>query len=339
VSDGFVSVLLPVRNGAATLGAALAGLLAEDDAAREVVAVDDGSTDATWAVLCEAAARDARLRPLRGDGAGLVAALQRAAAAARGSLLARMDADDVAAPERLGRQRTRLLTAPGVAALGTRVEAFADGGEVGEGLRLYVAWLNDIVTAEQHAAARFVESPLCHPSVMLRRSAVEAVGGYRGFDGPEDYDLFLRLCAAGWSLEKLPQVLLGWRHTPGRSTFADPRYALARFRETKAPHLAAEVARAERAGKRFVMWGAGRTGKLLARDLARHGVRPACFVDIDPLKIGRTARGAPIVRAEALDAERDFVVAAVGARGARALIGAELDRRGFREGETYFFAS
>jgi hypothetical protein len=68
-------------------------------------------------------------------------------------------------------------------------------------------------------------------------------------------------------------------------------------------------------------------------------VRASLFVDIDPRKIGRTARGAPIVRADALDPSRHLCVVAVGARGARALVRAHLAARGWREGRDFIAAS
>jgi len=230
-----------------------------------------------------------------------------------------------------------MLTHPDVAALGCRVEAFADDGPVGEGLALYVAWQNGLITPAEHARERFVESPLCHPSVMLRRTAYERVGGYRDFGGPEDYDLFLRLAEGGGALAKLPDTLLRWRHHGSRSTFADPRYALARFRDTKAPHLAHALVGLGKT--RFVIWGGGQTGRSLARALEPHGLRASLFIDIDPRKLGRVARGAPICESSALDVTRDALAVAVGARGARPLIRAELDARGFREGIDYFFAA
>ena len=78
------------------------------------------------------------------------------------------------------------------------------------------------------------------------------------------------------------------------------------------------------------MWGAGATGKRLARELEPHGVRAERFVDIDPRKIGSTARGAPIVAPEALAPPgAETIVIAVGARGARDLVRAVLERHGF----------
>jgi glycosyltransferase involved in cell wall biosynthesis len=337
VYDALISVVMPFRDAGATIDAALAGLLTDADPALEVLCVDDGSTDSGTACVRTWITRDPRVRLIEGPCAGLVAALQRGVAHARGTWLARMDADDISLPGRLAAQRAFLATHADVAAVGTRVEAFADDGELGEGMRLYVAWQNSLLTPLDHRRELFVESPLCHPSTMLRRSSFEAVGGYRASAGPEDYDLFLRFDAHGAGLAKLPEVLLRWRHRTGRATFADARYSLARMREVKAPYLAERVAQCEK--PRRVLWGAGPTGRRIARDLAHHGLSFSLFVDIDPNKLGRTARGVPIVSMDALDARTDVVVAAVGARGARALIRPALTALGFREGQDFWFAA
>jgi glycosyltransferase involved in cell wall biosynthesis len=331
-----ISVILPFRDAASTIDAALAGLLADAEA-MELVCIDDGSLDGGAQRVREWATRDPRVHLHEARGRGLVAALQQGVEMARGGLLARMDADDLSLPGRLAAQRDFLQWHPEVAVVGARVEAFAEGGAVGEGLRLYVEWQNALLTQQDHRRELFVESPLCHPSIMLRRAPLLEVGGYRGPDGPEDYDLFLRLDAAGHGLAKLPQTYLRWRHRAGRATFNDARYSLDSMRTAKAPYLAQRVRSS--AKERRVLWGAGQTGKRLARALEGHAVRFDLFVDIDPDKIGRQARGAPIAPVEALDVATDVVVVAVGARGARSLIRPALHQRGFEEGRDFWFAA
>jgi len=299
--------------------------------------VDDGSTDGGPQLVRAWAQRDPRLKLLRNTGSGLVAALNHGLARAQGELLARMDADDLSHPERLERQRRELLRRPELALLGSRVQAFAEHDEVGEGLRRYVEWQNSLLTPLDHRRELFVESPLCHPSIMVRRALLREVGDYLPSDGPEDYELFMRLEKAGHQLAKLPEVLLSWRHRAGRATFTDPRYSLPRMRAAKAPFLAHRLRQVDKPRK--VLWGAGPTGKRLARELGLHGFEVDCFVDVDPRKQAAHSRGRRIMAPEGLDPRRDLVVAAVGARGARELIRAELQARGFREGEDAFFAA
>lgn len=331
-----VSVLLPYRDAEPTLDEALASVLAQEGVALELIAVDDGSRDRSAERVRARAARDPRVHALAGTGRGIADALTLAAAAARAPLLARMDADDIALPGRLRAQVDRLRADARLAALATQVELFPESA-IDEGMRRYVQWQNGLLSAEQHRLALFIESPLCHPSVVMRADALAQVGGYRDGPFPEDYDLWLRFDAAGFGLAKLPAVLLRWRLSLGRATFRDPRYGRDRFLAIKAPHLAARVRDCDRP---IDVWGAGGTGKRLARALEGHGLRADRFIDIDPRKIGSVARGAPIVPVEALAPPRErFVIVALGARGARDLAREELARRGYREGPDYLCAS
>jgi glycosyltransferase involved in cell wall biosynthesis len=331
-----VSVLLPCRDAEDTIAEALESVLAEHDVALELIVVDDGSRDQSAEVTAAIAAGDPRVRMVRTPRVGIGRALQTAVQAARAPLLARMDADDVSLPGRLRAQLTALRANPALAAIGTRVEAFPEYA-VAEGMRRYLCWQNGLLAPEDHRRQLFVESPLCHPSVMLRADALAKVGGYRDGPFPEDYDLWLRLDAAGFALAKLSAVLLRWRHRPERATLRDPRYARRRFLELKAPYLARRLAAYARP---VDVWGAGPTGKRLVRALESCGVRAARFIDIDPRKIGGSARGAPVVPPEQLRAPGEhWVVVALGARGARDLVRSALDALGHREGEDYLCAS
>lgn len=353
-----VSVLLPYRNAGETIDEALESLLSQRDVRLEIVAIDDRSSDDGPERVLSACRADDRIRRVETSGeGGIVGALCAGLEAARGDFIARMDADDISLPGRLALQRDALLADPELGAVGTQVEAFPEEA-VGEGMRRYVEWQNAIITPEDHTREIFIESPLCHPSVMMRRVALDRAGGYREGAWPEDYDLWLRLDALGLRLAKVPEVLLRWRHRVGRATFSDPRYAIARFIEAKCHHLAPRLARlnvapghreegegrqkddgAENDARRLVVWGAGKTGRAVARSLAKAGFPASLFIDIDPRKIGRTAQGALIAGPEALAKDRHFVVVAVGARGARSLIQGHLDRAGFREAIDYLCAA
>jgi glycosyltransferase involved in cell wall biosynthesis len=308
-----VSVLLPVRDAAPTLPACLDSLRAQTLGDFEVIAVDDGSRDESAALLARAAREDRRLRVIAGSG-GLVAALNAAAAAAGGELLARMDADDVALPERFARQVAVLDAAREIDILGCRVALMDGGAFPNAGMRAYVQWSNGLLTHEAIAADRLVESPLAHPSVMMRAAVLRDLGGYRAFDGPEDYDLWLRALHAGRRLEKVPEVLLQWRDAPSRLSRTDPRYAPGRFFDLKREAFLRLVPSADG----VVVWGAGPIGKAWARGLRERGRAVRAFVDVDPRKIGRTVHGAPVVGVEAAGAyEREVHLAAVGSADAR----------------------
>jgi cellulose synthase/poly-beta-1,6-N-acetylglucosamine synthase-like glycosyltransferase len=319
---------MPVRDAAATVRAAAVSILRQTERDLALVCVDDGSTDGTAEILERLAARDRRVRVVRGPGEGIARALNRGLAACDAELVARMDADDVAHPERLALQRGALAAEPSLAAVGSRVRLFP-GGIVRAGMRRYAAWLNGLTTPDELRRDLFVEAPLVHPATTIRRDALSAAGGWRDGDFPEDYDLWLRLAASGGRLASVPRTLLAWREAPSRATRTDPRYALARHVALKCRHLAAGPL----AGRREVaLWGAGETGKAFADALLAERIRVALFVEVDRNKIGRQVRGAPVIGYEEVERARGLpLLVAVGAPGARALIRAELVRVGFEE--------
>src|SRR5919206_3812301 len=199
-----VSVLLPVRDAASTVRAAVRSILRQTVRDLAVVAVDDGCTDATPAILAELADGDARVRVVRGPGEGIARALGRGLAACDAEVVARMDADDLAHPRRLERQLAALEAAPGLWAVGSQVRAFPRRA-VRDGMRRYVAWVNDLATPELVRRDLLVESPLVHPAAALRRPALERLRGWRDGPFPEDYDLWLRAAEAGGGPWDVPE--------------------------------------------------------------------------------------------------------------------------------------
>ena len=233
----------PVRDAEATLGECLASLAAQTLTDHEVVAVDDHATDGSRAILEEAARRDPRLRVLDNPGQGLVAALNAAGTAARAALLARMDADDVCHPGAASLAGRVLPGGPGPVRAGNVRPSRGESGP-NEGMRAYVRWLNGLLDHEAIVRDLFVESPLAHPTVMMRAEMLARLGGYRASTGPEDYDLWLRAQTAGARFAKLPEVLLDWRDGPGRLSRTDPRYAPRVSRTSRSPRWKRERSRA-----------------------------------------------------------------------------------------------
>jgi glycosyltransferase involved in cell wall biosynthesis len=331
-----VAVLLPAYNAAATLPAAIDSVIAQTEEAWELVAVDDGSSDATWAVLRDAAARDPRIRPLRHESnRGIVAALETGLAATRAAKVARLDADDTCMPERLARQADFLDANPEVGLVGCRV-VFGGDRRRHAGYALHVDWTNQLVSPQEIALNRFVESPFSHPSVMFRRGLVDRFGGYRDGPFPEDYELWLRWLDAGVTMAKIPEPLLVWNDPPDRLSRTDGRYSFEAFYETKAIYLARWLARHNPHHPDVVIWGSGRETRRRAEHLVRHGVCITHYVDIDPRKIGQIIKGRPVLGADELPPPgQRFVISYVGSRGARKDIRRRLTERGFLEGRHF----
>lgn len=231
-----VSVLVPVRNGARYLQATLASLAAVREPALEIVVVDDGSTDATPAIVAAAAAADPRIVPLVQPAAGLVATLEHARGRASAPLLARLDADDLAYPQRFAAQLASFRSDPDLVLLGTAADRIDTRGCVTGRVRYPPS--HDALVRELQR-----RNPFIHSTVMMRADVVAAVGGYRRFFlAAEDYDLWLRLCERG-RIGNLTERLGGYRQHAGSVT---RRMAL---RQAFSAALARRCAAARRRGE------------------------------------------------------------------------------------------
>ena len=326
-----VSVLLPVRNGQTTLPAALASIRAQTFAPFECIVVDDGSTDTSARLARDVAFEDPRFRVVSSPARGIVPALLLAAELAQAPLFARHDADDTSRPERFALQVAYLQEHADIDLVSTQVTHV--GTPLTDGGRRYADWVRSCRTAEEIAHGLWTESPLPHPTVVFRRATYERVGGYRDVGWPEDYDLWLRMLRHGARFAKLDEELYSWTDLPDRASRTLAQYAPEQFLACRAHHLAAFLGR-----RPTIVWGAGRDGRRFSRSFLAAGGRIERFFDIDPRKIGRTARGRPIEEAGGglLRREDEVVLVAVGARGARDLIRSELHAAGCVEGTDFF---
>jgi len=323
-----VSILLAVRNEERYLPAALASLRRQTESAWELVAIDDGSCDATPGVLGQAAERDTRIRYFRQPPLGLVAALNAGLDRCRTELVARMDGDDVCHPRRLERQLAVFSADPELGLVGCRVRQFPRP-ELTEGMRSYEVWQNSHLDHAEILRDLWVESPFAHPSVTFRRKLVQQLGGYRDCGWAEDYDLWLRLAAAGCRFARCPETLLFWRDRPERLTRTAEHCTLEAFRSCRIHHLQRGFLAGDRG---LTLWGAGLEGKAWRLALAAVGISVRRWVEIDPRKIGQTIHGAPVVGVDTLTPGQGRILVTIGARGARAEVRRLAANRGLVEG-------
>lgn len=298
----------------------------------ELIVCDDGSQDGTAEHVASLASDDPRIVLVRTDHRGLVNALNTALARAGGELIARMDADDLSLPRRLERQVALLDACSELWVVGCLVRCFPRKS-LPEGMTRYEAWLNSLITHDEITRDFFVESPFAHPSVVMRRSALDAVGGYRDVGWPEDYDLWMRMLLQGARFAKVPEVLFCWRDHRERLTRTAQMYSMRAFRSLKIHYLRQGFLKGVDAVQ---VWSAGHSGRNWARDLQAHGLRVLRFIDIDPAKIGTVVRGAPVISVGELASFRsDPILVCIGVRGARQIIRERLNAMGFREGVEY----
>jgi glycosyltransferase involved in cell wall biosynthesis len=336
VSNGpVVSILAPAFDAAATLPAMLRSLVRQTERRWECVLVDDGSRDTTRAIAEAAARTDARIRVRSIPHGGIVAALDTGLELCRAPLVARMDADDVAHHERLALQLGALDADPMLAAVGCHVRFFPRRGMT-DGLRDYERWLRAIDGSERLRADAFVECPIAHPTLAIRRDVLAAFR-YRDVGWPEDYDLVLRLLAAGHRIGMVPRRLVAWRDAPTRLTRTGSAYAQDRIVACKAAFLADGFLAGS---SEYVLWGHGGTGRALKRALAAHAKRATYVVEVHPGRLGNRIDGAPVIAPEALrEMPRGRLVASVAGADARGQIRDFLAGIGWIETTDYVVAA
>jgi glycosyltransferase involved in cell wall biosynthesis len=196
---------MPVYNTERYVAEAVESILAQTFGDFEFIIIDDGSTDGSGAILKRYAKQDSRIRLISRPNTGISGARNEALGLARGELIAVMDSDDVALPERLDVQVAYLSEHPEVICLGSKVQFIDEAGR----------FLYEEPHAMDHDAILDVAlrgyCPLAQCSMMMRREAVLAVNGYDPeLSSAEDLDLVLRLSERG-KLVNLPQVLQKYR--------------------------------------------------------------------------------------------------------------------------------
>ena len=202
-----ISVVMPVHNALPFLDESINSILEQTLSAFEFVILDDASTDGSVELLREWSRRDRRIHLHESKKRlGLSGSSNAVVAKARAPIVARMDADDIAHPDRLRRQWNVIEGRPDVAVIGTLCNGIDRSGRE---VRPRDRW---------RVVRRSVYIPFPHGSAMFRRDVFDQVGGYdETSDGGEDQDLFSRMAARGRVLT-LPDVLYSYRYHSGNAT-------------------------------------------------------------------------------------------------------------------------
>lgn len=208
-SNPYVSVLMPVYNAGNYLISSITSILSQTFTDFEFIIINDGSTDSSGTLLHDFQAKDSRIKVISRENRGLISTLNEGLSHAKGQYIARMDADDIALPERFSKQVFFLDNHPDYVALGTRV-LLIDPHNLP--ICPFSTQTRHDEIDREHLAGK--GGAICHPALMVRRCALEQVGGYREtMKHAEDLDLFLRLAEVG-KLANLPETLMHYRMHP-----------------------------------------------------------------------------------------------------------------------------
>ena len=325
-----VSVVLPVRDAAATVERAARSILDSTLRELELIVIDDGSADNSAAIVRQIS--DPRLRLVQQDALGVCAAANRGTAEARAPVIARMDDDDFSHPARLEKQLS-LLHHSGANMVGCRVRIVDALGRAVGSMQRYEQWSNSLTEPGRIAAMRFVELPIVNPTLLAKREVFDL--GFRDGAWPEDYDLCLRALGQVNTAAKGPEVLFDWIDSGDRLTRTDERYSPEAFDRCRRAHLLDGPL----AGKTEVdMWGAGQAGKPWLSWLLAKGFTVRHVVEVSPKKIGTKIHDTPVISDTDLPPpDGTPLIIAVGAAGARELIEADLAQKGYTPGKDAWF--
>jgi glycosyltransferase involved in cell wall biosynthesis len=252
-----VSVLLPVWNAERYLAGAIESVLAQTFTDFELLVVDDGSSDGSGPLIRRY--RDRRIQcTVNEKNLGVTRSLNLCIDRARGRYLARMDADDLCAPERLEHQVAFLDAHPHVALVATGARRIdARGAELGA--------IAPPVDGEELRRRLRLGNCIVHGSVMMRAAAVHELGGYdASMERAQDYDLWLRL-SERHAIAALPAILYAWREH-------DASVGQRHLEEQNASADRARLAARRRFAAALVE--AVRSGTLTASAAARHALEP-----------------------------------------------------------------
>ena len=330
-----VTILLPFRNAAGTLDAAIASIAEQSFRNWELLLIDNASEDEGSAIAHTWCERDPRIHLITETQVGIAHALNTGMEHARGPLIARMDADDVSHPERLAKQVAYLNDHPEIGVLGTRT-VFASTVEKSSGMAWFVNWQNAIFSSHDHYIKRFVDAPLAHPTAMFRKELVDRFGDYSTAPVPEDHELWLCWMHQGVRFAKLPEELLTWSDHAQRLSRTHTNYSVDAFFTTKAKWIAAWYTRKFTDGRPIIIAGTSGLCRDRAAKLEAEGLRIHAFTDVKK----RDVPGHRFIAHDGLPPPGEaLIISFISQRGTGDRIAAYLASRGLVEGADFILAA
>lgn len=205
-----ISVVMSVYNDAQYVAKAVQSILDQSETRFEFLIMNDGSTDGTGDILDRFAAQDSRIRLFHQTNRGTIPSVNTLYDLVETPLIARMDGDDIALPERFAVQLAFMDAHPDIAAVGSNTHDMDERGTITPCALSYP------LDPQNIAEALKTHNVICQPSVMVRTEAIRAVGGYHAmYRHCEDYDLWLRI-TEHYKMANIADKLLIYRRSAGQ---------------------------------------------------------------------------------------------------------------------------
>ncbi|MEQ5791643.1 glycosyltransferase [Muricauda sp. NFXS6] len=295
MQNGKVSIIIPFKNTAHFLPECLDSIVNQSYSNWEVLAVNDHSSDESYALLSSYSLKDERIKVFQNKSSGIISALQTGYANSNGDFVTRMDSDDIMKPNRLEVMINSLNeNGKGHVAVG-QVKYFSNRG-ISNGYERYEQWLNRLTSSGHNFDEIYKECVIPSPCWMTHRADFEKCEGFEPQRYPEDYDLTFRFYEHGFQIIPCDQVLHLWRDYDTRTSRTHEHYAQNYFLDIKL-HYFLKLNHDQ--ARPLVVWGAGFKGKKIAKGLKKQGLDFVWLCD-NPKKIGKSIYGKELVHFEAL---------------------------------------
>lgn len=274
-----ISVILPFKNAASTLAPAINSILNQSYPEFELLLIDDNSTDSSLHIAT--AFEDKRIEIYKNPDQGIASALNLGLRKAKGTYIARMDADDLSLPSRLQEQLNFAIANPQIQVIGCQVEhRTADKGLMDtRGYAQYVQWSNSLISTQEHYQNRFVDAVIAHPTLFCKSEIFVKYGNYSTAGVPEDFELWLRWMEQGVRFAKVEQVLYHWFDYSHRLSRSHQNYASDKFLTLKAKYFARWWSLNNKKRKLWV-WGYGKDVFKRSAYLIDAGIGIVGYVDV-----------------------------------------------------------
>ncbi len=330
-----ISVILPFFNAGNTLNKAISSIYGQTLSNFECLLIDNNSEDKSREIARKWTLYDSRFLLLTENRQGVVFASNTGWKHSRGQYVARMDADDMAYPERLQKQAEFLdhhQDYGAVAGMAKYVSHCAGK----KGFNKYVEWNNSLITYKEILKNRFIDAPVINPTAMWRREVAEKHGLYRSGDFPEDYEMWLRWLHEGIKIRKIPFYIMEWHDYENRLTRNHPDYSDEAFYRIKTHYLVKWLEHNNPFHPEVMVWGASRISRARAELLESYGIKIKAYIDI---KKTRQLNKNVIYYQDLPDPGKNFILVYVRQWHAKPKIHDFLVQRGYEEGKDFLFIS
>lgn len=327
-----VSILMPVKNTSLYLSDCLDSILAQTYQNWELIAINDHSTDSSLAILQQYSQKDARIQVYNNTDTGIITALRLAFSKSKGTLITRMDSDDLMEVTKLAILVKQLKEAgEGHLAIG-QVNYFSED-KLGQGYRNYAAWLNELTQKGQNFKEIYKECVIPSPCWMVHRTDLNSCGAFEPDRYPEDYDLCFRFYAQGLKVLPSLTILHQWRDYGTRTSRTHEHYANNQFINIKTHYFKQLDYNPQRT---LVLWGVGKRGKAIAQTLQAERLSFSWFCN-NPKKIGHRIYDVIIESVEQLShLTHPQVIVSIASPDEQPLVCQELELLGLKAAEDYF---